>query len=113
MALEDWMILVLKVVFILIGGHLAITRLMPGLKKVLAQVVRNEAVLVSSVSTLVFYIGVIAAKLIIQSVSAMDNKYLGYLAVLLPGVEVILVIIPYVVYFLIAATVVSALGSQK
>ena len=113
MAFENWMLLILKVVVILIGGHLAITRLMPNMKNTLAQVVKNEELLTGSVSTLIFFIGVIAAKLILQSVSVVGNKYVSYLTVLLPGVDVILTIIPYVVYFLVAAIIVSAFKSQK
>lgn len=111
MAFETWMLLVLKIVVVIIGGHLAITKLLPELKKVLSYSVKREELVTSIVSILVFYVAILVSKFVASFLATMENKYLGYANVLLPGIEVILTVTPYVLYFLMATVIVAGLSN--
>jgi len=45
--------------------------------------------------------------------AAVENKYLGYASVLLPGIEVILTVTPFVLMFLAAIVIVAGLSISK
>lgn len=109
MAFEIWMLTILKIVAVIIGGHLAITKMLPILKNVLTSFIKKTELITSTISILLFFIGVLVLKFIISFLVLTENKYLAYANVLLPGIEVILTIIPYVLYFLIAAIIVAGL----
>lgn len=109
MALEIWLLTILKIIAVIIGGHLAITKMLPVLKKVLNSFIKKDEITVSVISIFIFYVGVLAAKFVIGFLTATGNKYLGYINVLLPGVEIILTITPYVLYFMTAAVIVVGL----
>ena len=42
MAFEMWALTILKIVAVIIGGHLAITKLLPTLKNVLSSFIKKE-----------------------------------------------------------------------
>jgi len=109
MSFEIWMLTILKIVAVVIGGHLAITKMLPALKNVLAAFVKKGEVLTSIISTLLLFVGVLVLKFIINFLVAVENTYLSYVGVLLPGIEVILTIIPYVLYFMVAVVIVAGL----
>lgn len=109
MAFEIWMLTILKIVAVIIGGHLAITKMLPALKNVLSSFVKKEDVLTSIISVLLLFIGLLVLKFIVTFLTAVENKYLGYVNVLLPGIEVMLTVIPFVLYFMIAAVIVAGL----
>lgn len=109
MAFEIWMLTILKVVAAIIGGHLAITKLLPALKNVLSSSIKKEDLTTSVISVLMVYTGVLVLKFIIESITATENKYLSYASVLLPGTEVILMLVPYVIYLMVAAVIVAGL----
>ena len=112
MAFGTWMLLILKIICVLIGGHLAITKLLPELKKVLSFFVKRMELITSIVSVLIIYILVLVLKFIIGFIAAVENVYLGYANVLLPGIEVILMVIPYVLYFFVAVVIVAGLSKK-
>lgn len=109
MSFEIWTFTVLKIVAVIIGGHLAVTKLLPILKNVLNSFLKKEEITLSVISIFLFYIGVSVAKYVIFFLTATENKYLNYINVLSPGVEIILTIIPYVLYFMTAAVIVVGL----
>jgi hypothetical protein len=109
MAFEIWALLILKIVGVIIGGHLAVTKLLPELKKMLSLFVKKEELITSVISILIFYVAVLVFKFIVSFLAAVENKYLGYANVLLPGIEVILVVTPFVLTFLAATVVVAGL----
>lgn len=109
MAFEVWMLTILKIVAVIIGGHLAITKMLPALKKILASYIKKEDLVTSIISILIFYVAILVSKFVIEFFVATGNKYIGYVSVLLPGIEVILTIIPYVLYFLVAIVIVAGL----
>ncbi len=109
MPFETWMLTILKIVGVVIGGHIAITKMLPALKNILSFFTKKEELVTSTISILIMYIGVLVLKYIISFLVATGNKYLSYVDVLLPGVEVILTITPYVLYFLIATVIVAGL----
>lgn len=109
MVFEIWAFTILKIVAVIIGGHLAITKLLPALKNVLASFIKKEGFIASIISIFIFYVGILVLKFIIDFLAATGNKYLGYATVLVPGVEVILTVIPYVFYFMVGAVIVAGL----
>ncbi len=109
MAFEIWALLILKIVGVIIGGHLAVTKLLPELKKMLSLFVKKEELITSIISILIFYVAVLVFKFIVSFLAVIENKYLGYANVLLPGVEVILTVTPFVMTFLAAIVVVAGL----
>ncbi len=116
MAFGIWALLILKIVGVIIGGHLAITKLLPQLKKTLSVFVKREELITSIVSVMIFYVAMLVLKSVISVSATIENMYLGYVNVLLPGVEVVLSVTPYVLYFLMATVIVagiSSVGSKK
>ena len=109
MGFEIWMLTILKIVAVIVGGHLAITKMLPALKRVLSSFIKKEEVVTSVISTFMFYIGTLVLKFIIEYLATTENKYLTYITVLIPGIDVILTIVPFVLYFLIAAIIVAGL----
>lgn len=109
MAFETWMLTILKIVCVIIGGHLAITKLLPALKNVLSSSIKKEDLTTSIISILMMYTGVLVLKFMIEFIVATENKYLGYANVLVPGIEVILTLVPYVIYLMVATVIVAGL----
>ena len=109
MSFEIWMLEKLKIIAVVIGGHLAINKMLPVLKNVLSSFIEKEEFLTGIISVLMFYVGVLVLRFIVDFLVEIGNKYLSYVEVLLPGIEVILAVIPYVIYFMIAAVVVAGL----
>jgi len=113
MAIEIWALLVLKIIGVIIGGHIAVTKLLPELKKMFCLFVKKEELITSVISILIFYVAVLVLKFIVGFLAAVENKYLGYASVLLPGIEVILTVTPFVLMFLAAIVIVAGLSISK
>lgn len=109
MGFELWALTILKIVAVIIGGHLAVTKMLPALKNVLASFIKKPEFIASVISIFIFYVGILVLKFVIDFLAMTENKYMGYVTVLLPGVEVILTILPYIMYFMIAAVIVAGL----
>jgi len=110
MAFMDWMLLILKIVGVVIGGHIAVTKFLPLMKTALSSFIKKEEFVTSVISVLMLYILVLVLNVVVGFLVSVENKYLGYLNVLLPGMEVILKVAPYIIYFLIAAVIVAGLS---
>lgn len=109
MAFEMWMLTILKIVAVIIGGHLAITKMLPALKNVLASFIKKPEFIASVISIFIFYVAILVLKFIIDFLVLTENKYISYVNVLTPGIEVILTIVPYILYFMIATVIVAGL----
>jgi len=109
MVFESWTITILKIIFVIIGGHLAITILLPALKRMLSPSVKREEFIPSVIAILIFYVAVLVLKFILEFLIETESKFLGYGNALLPGTEVIITVVPYVLYFMIAAVIVAGL----
>ena len=109
MAWEIWILTILKIISVIIGGHLAITKLLPALKKILVLFIKEDGFVTSIISTILIYVGVLVLKFIVTVLVATENKYLIYTDILSPGLEVMLSVIPYVLYFMIAVVIVAGI----
>ena len=112
MTFTTWLPIILKIIAIIIAGHLAITKLLPILKDVLSSYIRKGTVVTGVLYIFLFYIGVLVLEFIVNFLPETGNKYLIYLDILTPGVDLILKVIPYIVYFMLASVVASVFATK-
>ncbi len=111
MAFEVWMLTILKIAVLIIGGHLTITKLLPKLKNVLTIFIDKSEIILAIIYALMFYTLILVIKYTVEALVLVNNKYINYLSVVIPATDIMLTIIPFVLYFLIAAVI--AMGVKK
>lgn len=112
MAFQEWMMAILQIVVVLIGGHLTITKLLPLLKEGLVYLIKKEEVVNSTISVFILFIGVIVLKKLVEFLVDTGNTYLSYINVLTPGIDIILEVFPFVLYFMLAIVAVSGFAKK-
>ena len=112
MSFATWLPIILKIVAVIVAGHLAITKLLPILKDVLSSYIRKGTVVTGVIYIFLFYIGVLVLEFIVKFLPETGNKYLIHLDILTPGIDLVLKVIPFIVYFMLASVVASVFASQ-
>ena len=101
---------VIKIVFLIVGGHLAITKVLPMLEDVLSSVLTDKKVLDGLMSLLSVLILVIVGIKVIDLFLATQNPTLAYIGLVRPAFEVLFMLVDYFTWIL--AGVVVLLGVQ-
>ena len=113
MAIELWITNILKVVFVIICGHIAITKVVPLLNDFLLSFVKDKKSVDAFTSLVDIYILVIVGLKIIEFLLAIENTALNYVEAIQPGFEVLSTLFSYVQWILLALIVVVALKNYK
>ena len=113
MALEPFITNILKIVFVILGGHILITKVIPLLDELLKSLIKENKVVDNFTSLLGVLVFVLVGVKIIEFATATGNKVISYLDVIKPGLELILGMVPYFGYIFAAAVVVIALKGLK
>ena len=113
MVAELWIINILKIVFLLLGAHIAITKIVPLLNDFLNSFIKDKRAVDSFTSLIDIFILVTVGLKIVEFALAVQNKALSYVEVLQPGFEVISNLFSYIQWILLALIVVVALKNYK
>ena len=106
-----WVALILTLLFILIGGHLVITKIYPHLRNLLKLILKDDNATNPIMALLIIIVMIIVASKLIAQLLSLNNVYLNIFGVLDPSVAVLKEIIPYIIYLLVG--IIITLGIKK
>ncbi len=113
MAVEIWINTILKVIFVVIGGHIAITKVVPLLNEFLLSFIKNQKSVDAFTSLIDIYILTLVGLKIVEFALETENNIVQYIGVLAPGFEVLSTLFGYLQWILLALIVVVALKNYK
>lgn len=113
MAVEEWIINLLKIVFVIVAGHIAITRIVPLLNDFLLSFVKNKKSVDSFTSLIDIFVIVLVATKIVEFALNIQNKIIGYVSILGPGLQVLTSVFEYLKWILLALILVIAFKNTK
>ncbi|MDD5178174.1 MAG: hypothetical protein PHT54_02740 [Candidatus Nanoarchaeia archaeon] len=105
----SWIVVLIGAVFAFIGGHILITKVLPKLSDLVNPLFKNEKTSHSFILILIIFIFVLVLRKIVVLLIGMNNTYLNILAIINPGLEVILEFVPYVQWLFVAILIGYAL----
>jgi len=113
MGVEIWIIFVLKIVFVLVAAHIAITKIVPLLNDFLLSFIKDNKSVNSFTSLIDIFILVLAGSQVIALALEVENTALNYISVLQPAFDVLLQIFIYLQWILLVLIAVVAIKSLK
>lgn len=113
MGFETFIVNLLKIVSIVVAGHITLTKIIPLLDDILKGFIKDNKVVDRFTSLLGILVIVLASIKIIEFAMAMQNKVIGYLDVLKPGLELILSLVPYFGYVFGALVLIIAVRNFR
>ncbi len=113
MAAELWVTNVLKIVFVIIGGHIAITKVVPLVNDFLVSFIKDKKAVDAFTSLLDIFILVTIGIKIVDYLLSIDNGILNYVAAIAPGFEILSIFFEYIQWILVALLVLVALRNYK
>lgn len=113
MGAENFIVNLLKIISVVVAGHIALTKIIPMLDDILKNLTKDNKVVDKFTSLLGILVIVLASVKIIELALAIGNKVISYLDVLKPGLEFILSLVPYFGYIFGALVILIAVRSFK
>tara|TARA_Y100000034_G_C6786431_1_gene351799 strand:- start:280 stop:615 length:336 start_codon:yes stop_codon:yes gene_type:complete len=103
----------LNAVFVLLGGYVAITYLFPFLRDFLSGILKNDKVTDGLMGIFNIYVIVFVLSGVVNSLVAINHPTLNYVNALIPGLNVLTSLIPYLQYLVLGAFIVAGLNSFR
>ena len=113
MGVEIFIVNILKIVFVIIAGHLAITKIIPLLDEMLKALIKEKKIVDKFTSLLGVLVFVLVGAKIIEFAEATQNQVISYLSVIQPGLDLLLGLVPYFGYVFAATVVIIAVRGIK
>lgn len=113
MAGEVWVINILKIIFVIAGTHITLTRIMPLIERYFSLVIVNKKIMDALTSLLGVLVLVLAANLVFEFIGAIANPILNYILVAKPLVDLLYQFIGYIQWLVIAVFVIGGLKVFK
>lgn len=113
MEIGIWIAFALNIVFLLIAGHIALTKLFPKLKAILVAALGKDDVVNAVMYLFVAYTIIFVLKKFVDMILAIGNSYLNLFAMLNSGLELLILLLPYIQWLILGAVVVVGLKSAK
>ena len=113
MTVEVWIGVILKVIFVVIGGHIAITKIVPLLNEFLLSFIKNQKSVDAFTSLIDIYILTLVGLKIVEFTLETENDIVNYIGVLKPGFEILSALFGYLQWILLALIIVVALKNYK
>ena len=113
MAIEGWVINILKIVFVIIAGHIAITKVVPLLNDFLESFIKNSKAIDSFTSLIDIFILVLIGTKIVEFLLATENTVISFISVLEPAFEIFMSLFTYLQWIILALIVVVAIKNIK
>tara|TARA_Y100000034_G_scaffold130902_1_gene190481 strand:- start:1481 stop:1828 length:348 start_codon:yes stop_codon:yes gene_type:complete len=95
MATELWVINILGIVFAIIAALIIIIKILPRLRDLADPIIGSESALSGLMSLLVILVYILLFAGIINLLKNIDNKFLNYVTILDPGVDLFVAMIPF------------------
>lgn len=113
MGVEAFIVNLFKIISVVVAGHVILTKIIPLLDDMLNGLIKDKKVVDRFTSLLGVLVIVLASIKVIEFAVATQNKVIGYLDVLKPGLELVLSLIPYFGYIFGALVLIIAVRSFK
>ena len=113
MGAEIWITLVLKLAFVLVAGHIAITKIVPLLNDFLLSFIKDKNAANSFTSLIDILVLVLLGSQIVKFILVANNVMLNYIAVLEPAFDLLKELFTYLQWILLVLMAVVALKYLK
>lgn len=108
---ELWIINILKIVFVIIGAHIAITKVLPLLKDAISGFDRK--IVNSLIALFAILIFVLAGLKVFEFIAAIGDKTLSYLLVIKPAFDIVFSLEHYFKYIVLGIIVILGFKAFK
>src|SRR3989344_4445591 len=109
MGIETFIVNLLNIAFVVVAGHIAITKIIPLLDGMLKSLIKETKAVDNFTSLLGVLVFVLVGVKVIEFAVATQNSVIGYLTVVKPGLELLLNLVPYFGYIFAGAVAIIAL----
>ena len=113
MGVELWISIILKIIFILVAGHIAITKIVPLLNDFLLGFIKDKNSVSSFTSLIDILILVLVGSKIVTFILEAENAILNYISILQPAFEVLLELFTYLQWIILVLIAIVALKNLK
>jgi len=113
LALEDFIVNLLKIVFVVLAGHISLTKVIPLLDGILKELVKEKKAVDNFTSLLGILVFVMVGIKIVEFALATQNKIISYLSVVKPGLDLLLSLVPYLGYIFAGMVLLIALRNFR
>ena len=100
-SVEVWLVNLVGAAAWIIGGYLAINYVLPKIKDLLEDVFKYSKAVNALVGLLTIWVYVAVVTGVIQKLTAIGEKYLSYVSVVQPALDLLNNFIPYVQWFVV------------
>jgi len=109
---EVWVLNILKIIFVIIGAHIAITKVLPIFKDAI-QGLGDKKIINGLVSLFAILIIIFAGLTIFNFIEAIGSKWFSYLLVIKPAFDIIFKLEYYFKYVILGVIVILGLKAFK
>ena len=109
---EIWIVNLLKILFVIVGAHLAITKVLPMFKNIVDGL-GDKKVSEGIISLFAVFILVFAGLAIFDFITAIGSIGLSYLTVIKPAFDLIFGLVYYIKYIVLGVIIVLGLKAFK
>ncbi|MBI2671762.1 hypothetical protein HYX16_02415 [Candidatus Woesearchaeota archaeon] len=113
LALEEYIVNLLKIVFVVLAGHISLTKVIPLLDGLLSELIKEKKAVDNFTSLLGILVFVLVGMKIVEFALATQNKIISYLSVVKPGLDLLMSLSSYFGWILAGAVVVLGLRSFR
>ena len=113
MSVETIIVNILKIVFVVLAGHVALTKIIPMVDAMLKGLIKENKVVDNFTSLLGIFVFVLVGIKIIEFGVATQNTVITYLEIIKPGFELIQSLVPYFGYIFAGVVVIIAVRGIK
>jgi len=101
---------ILKIIFLIIGGHIALTKIVPMLEDILSMVLKPKEALEGLTSLISILILILVGTEIIKLAAGTEVQVLSYLSIFTPALNLFMSLIPYISWILGGLVVILGLS---
>lgn len=113
MAIDIWIATIFKLGFVIAAVHLTLTRIIPMLQSLLETIFKEKKALDGLTSLLGILVLILAGKEVLTFVQELNNGILNYLLTLQPALAVLLNLVFYLQWVILAVLIVAILKAYK
>ncbi len=113
MSVETIIINILKIIVVIVSGHIILTKIIPLVDDMLKNLVKETKVVDKFTSLLGILVIVLVGIKITELAVATQNKVISYLEIIKPGFELMSSLVPYLGYIFAATVLIITVRSFK
>ncbi len=113
MAISAWVVNILGIVFATVAVLVIIIKIFPRLGELADSVLNDEGIVSNLMSLLVILVYILLFFTAVGLIKNIDNKYLNYIGLLDPGIELLNAVLPYLKWVIFALLIAAAFKQMK